>query len=300
MNSRRKRKNEVVFVVMFVVAVCFVYSFVYYWNHEHKVYNESPRSKVIHEKKRIKGVRGVVRQELLKSITEAPPQRGAKLDLAKRYKDGLGRKVILNLTSEAKDLGPSDYHAYLAERCKYLNETDAIQDCVCDNEMIRRRRVVDEKCQSDSLRSLMPSEVNSRRLLVMKHRRLVWCPVYKAASTNWMLNIPMLSNYRTNQLSQLREILHQPNEMAKFIAKPLKPEDFRAFMTQEGKVRPVTFMIVRHPFDRLLSAYRDKFEVYNKHFHEAYGRDILGKYRLEYLKLFPKRGLNPKKGGRGR
>ena len=42
------------------------------------------------------------------------------------------------------------------------------------------------------------------------------------------------------------------------------------------------FMIVRHPLERLLSAYRDKFtsvNEHNAHFHFKYGRKIIRKFR---------------------
>jgi len=40
------------------------------------------------------------------------------------------------------------------------------------------------------------------------------------------------------------------------------------------------FMFVRNPFERILSAYRNKFTVsYNKYFPKRYGRDIIKKYR---------------------
>lgn len=45
-------------------------------------------------------------------------------------------------------------------------------------------------------------------------------------------------------------------------------------------------MTVRHPFERVLSAYRDKLENINhgwehgtKHFYQAYGQKIVKKYR---------------------
>ena len=46
----------------------------------------------------------------------------------------------------------------------------------------------------------MPEQINANNLLVLKSRQLVWCPVFKAASTNWMKTIPMLSNYLPAQM----------------------------------------------------------------------------------------------------
>ena len=46
----------------------------------------------------------------------------------------------------------------------------------------------------------MPNPINASNLLVLKSRQLVWCPVFKAASTNWMKTIPTLSNYLPAQM----------------------------------------------------------------------------------------------------
>ena len=46
----------------------------------------------------------------------------------------------------------------------------------------------------------MPNQINASNLLVLKSRQLVWCPVFKAASTNWMKTIPTLSNYLPAQM----------------------------------------------------------------------------------------------------
>ena len=40
------------------------------------------------------------------------------------------------------------------------------------------------------------------------------------------------------------------------------------------------FMFVRQPFERALSAYRDKVNPGNKYFQEVYGRKIVRMYRL--------------------
>ena len=82
------------------------------------------------------------------------------------------------------------------------------------------------------------SPLISERLLVMKYRKLVWCPVYKAASTSWMKLLPRLSNFSPMQLNAIKthgKGINQPNDLAEFVAKPLKPFSFQYFMRQGRK-----------------------------------------------------------------
>jgi hypothetical protein len=84
------------------------------------------------------------------------------------------------------------------------SESEAFSNCIMDNEMAVRRKVIRRKCgklsaEKSTYFSLVKS-INTSNLWVMKKRQLVWCPVFKAASTNWMKIIPMLSNYRPAQL----------------------------------------------------------------------------------------------------
>jgi len=89
----------------------------------------------------------------------------------------------------------------------------------------------------------------------LNFRKLVWCPVYKAASTNWISMLPTLSNFRPSQIKILKRRFIQKNELAPIVAKPLPLTQFRKFVSTND---PIKFLIVRHPFERLLSAYRDK------------------------------------------
>ena len=101
----------------------------------------------------------------------------------------------------------------------------------------------------------MPEQINANNLLVLKSRQLVWCPVFKAASTNWMKTIPTLSNYLPAQMQLMKLKLHNPHELARRVARPLSSKAFEEYMQQSP--RPVSFVIVRNPIERLLSAYRE-------------------------------------------
>jgi hypothetical protein len=74
-----------------------------------------------------------------------------------------------------------------------------------------------------------------------------------------MHQIPLLTNYRLSQIKLLKKRFIQANDLAKAVTKPLALTQFNNFLNDNN---PVKFLIVRHPFDRLISAYRDKFEVF--------------------------------------
>ena len=55
----------------------------------------------------------------------------------------------------------------------------------------------------------------------------------------------------------------------------------------------IRFIIVRHPFERLVSAFRDKIERSNQGYYmKKYGKEIVTKYRAEYLEKFGANSLS--------
>ena len=58
------------------------------------------------------------------------------------------------------------------------------------------------------------------------------------------------------------------------------------------------FLVVRHPFERVISAYMDKLADYTRdlkyrggYYYAMYGADIVAKYRQKYQEKFPKNPL---------
>ena len=85
-------------------------------------------------------------------------------------------------------------HRFYYEECSKMNITkDEMNKCTYDFKMFFRRRRLKEICMKHKHR-YKPSTIHPKRLFVMSDRNLLWCPVYKAASTNWMKNIPLLAN----------------------------------------------------------------------------------------------------------
>ncbi|XP_068249877.1 carbohydrate sulfotransferase 13-like [Palaemon carinicauda] len=123
-----------------------------------------------------------------------------------------------------------------------------------------------------------PPTPNYDVFYIDKREELAWCPVYKAASTSWLYNFIKLGGVEESEITTAKE---QVSTIARRIWPPLPYEDAeQAFETC------LKFMIVRHPFERLVSAYRDKLENLNigqehgvGHFYKKYGRKIVEKYR---------------------
>ncbi|XP_043522351.1 carbohydrate sulfotransferase 8-like isoform X2 [Frieseomelitta varia] len=116
---------------------------------------------------------------------------------------------------------------------------------------------------------------------IVRSRDLSYCPIYKAGSTTWIYNLCLLMNVREEELNSGKE---QISTIARRAIPELEfPEAAEALRTTKK------LLVVRHPFERLLSAYRDKLEnsVAGRehgtlHFYRKYGSKIVEKYQTNF------------------
>ncbi|KAL5290116.1 hypothetical protein ACFFRR_009843 [Megaselia abdita] len=113
---------------------------------------------------------------------------------------------------------------------------------------------------------------NAWEYLVNRKHHIIWCNIFKAASSSWMYNFNVLSGYTPEFLKQTKAV---PLMLARKKYPRLSVEKLR-----EAQRDSITFLIARNPYERLLSAYRDKFmfAVPNS-FHDKLGRKIINKFR---------------------
>uniref|UniRef100_A0A8C6WSK1 Carbohydrate sulfotransferase n=1 Tax=Neogobius melanostomus TaxID=47308 RepID=A0A8C6WSK1_9GOBI len=132
-----------------------------------------------------------------------------------------------------------------------------------------RREQVAEACRLHSATSrkrrvLTPADL--KHLVVDEEHELIYCYVPKVACTNWKRVMMVLtghpverghvpSNLKTLNQYSIAEINHRLKSYFKFL-------------------------FVREPFERLVSAYRNKFTLkYNASFHKRFGTRIIRRYR---------------------
>lgn len=126
-----------------------------------------------------------------------------------------------------------------------------------------------DKKGNDTLHKPNPWEY----LVDLKHH-LVWCNVFKAASTSWMYNFNILAGYSPDFLRKIRT---PPLTLARQKYGRPTLESLRKALRQDATI---SFLIVRHPLERLLSAYRDKIQHAVKgSLHYRLGREIIRIYR---------------------
>lgn len=186
-----------------------------------------------------------------------------------------------------KVVGPEQLEKYRGDLTAWVqdNEDDLRE------EQQRRREQVKSVCSSYGLDQhgstvpqaandlgLAPDEwnflkrVNLFYIYVAKKEAMAWCKVPKAGSSTWTFNFLKLAG------------IHDPKQK---IHKALrdhypKPANNKAL---QGTFR---FMVVRHPFERILSAYRDKLEdlardmeARDGFYHTRYGKAIVTEYRAK-------------------
>ncbi|KAF2878661.1 hypothetical protein ILUMI_27510 [Ignelater luminosus] len=150
-----------------------------------------------------------------------------------------------------------------------------LNSSIVETRLEERKKYLKQACKNfgldipgnDSLHKPNPWE-----FLVNKKYHLVWCNVFKAASTSWMYNFNLLAGYSPKFLKQTKLVPLS-------LARQKYPRPSLSALRQAFN-NSVSFLIVRHPFERLLSAYRDKLQFSLPHtYHRKLGNEIIAKYR---------------------
>ncbi|XP_050352845.1 carbohydrate sulfotransferase 11 isoform X2 [Nymphalis io] len=147
------------------------------------------------------------------------------------------------------------------------------------NRMEARRDYLRSECSKHGLDS-SSHKAYAWEYLINRQYHVIWCNIFKAASTSWMYNFNLMANYTATFLDKTKEV---PLELArKKYARPTVE------MIRKAQGDSITFLIVRHPLERLASAYNDKIvHAWPKSFHDQMGRRIIKKYRKSSPKPVP-------------
>ncbi|KAL0968607.1 hypothetical protein UPYG_G00269110 [Umbra pygmaea] len=110
------------------------------------------------------------------------------------------------------------------------------------------------------------------RVYVEDRSSLLYCEVPKAGCSNWKRVLMVLGGSANSTRGIAHDDAHYANQLRRLDA-----------YDQEGVAERLCsytkLLFVREPFERLVSAFRDKFESPNSYYHPVFGRPIISRYR---------------------
>ena len=118
-----------------------------------------------------------------------------------------------------------------------------------DDEMKRRSIVMREACIKHGIQNI---SIDPWEYFINEKYSLVWCNVFKSGSTSWMFIMNALAGYSE---TYLKETKRYPLLMAR--EKYTRPSKNKLLKVLDNR-KSVSVIIGRHPFERVVSAYRDK------------------------------------------
>ncbi|XP_070691400.1 carbohydrate sulfotransferase 8-like [Pempheris klunzingeri] len=137
-----------------------------------------------------------------------------------------------------------------------------------------RRQLMKETCakyKSSISRTITRHHV--KHLFVEDKYKLLYCQVPKAGCSNWKRTLMVLAGQAPNAQSINHDTVHYGHHL-----KTLDSFDRQGIMHRLETYTKVMF--VREPLERIVSAYRDKFENPNNYYHSLFGKPIISKYRV--------------------
>ena len=102
---------------------------------------------------------------------------------------------------------------------------------------------------------------------------MVWCNVFKSASTSVLYIMGLLDGISEKKLKSMNPLV---SEMRKIYGRPKLKEILEASKNEENNI----FIVKRHPFKRLFSGFKDKIlQSFKNSHHDKISQKILEKYR---------------------
>uniref|UniRef100_A0A8D0BZR3 Carbohydrate sulfotransferase n=1 Tax=Salvator merianae TaxID=96440 RepID=A0A8D0BZR3_SALMN len=111
------------------------------------------------------------------------------------------------------------------------------------------------------------------RIYVEDKYKLLYCEVPKAGCSNWKRVLMVLGGLAKSTANITHNAVHYGKHLQK-----LDSYDTKGIYLRLKTYTKVIF--VRDPMERLVSAFRDKFEHPNSYYHPVFGKAIIKKYRL--------------------
>uniref|UniRef100_A0A667Y082 Carbohydrate sulfotransferase n=2 Tax=Myripristis murdjan TaxID=586833 RepID=A0A667Y082_9TELE len=139
-----------------------------------------------------------------------------------------------------------------------------------------RRELLEQTCLSHTRKRRVLSNEDLKHLIVDDKHSLIYCYVPKVACTNWKRILMVLTSdgRYTDPLAIPANEAHVPGNLRTL-------SEFSVSEINQRLRSYLKFIFVREPFERLVSAYRNKFtRSYNTAFHKRYGTKIIRRHRL--------------------
>ena len=117
--------------------------------------------------------------------------------------------------------------------------------------------------------------------------RYIYCLISKVACTSWKrVTLMLTGRMRVNRTVDLPKWLaHKPQFSAKYLD---RLDEYDVDEVRQRVEKYFKFMFVRHPFERLVSAYRDKFNR-NESYEKNYGLSMAKLFRPKHGSTFDNR-----------
>nr|XP_003406393.1 carbohydrate sulfotransferase 9 isoform X1 [Loxodonta africana] len=138
----------------------------------------------------------------------------------------------------------------------------------------KRRSFLQEFCQKYGGVSRPQSHLFHMvsRIYVEDKHKILYCEVPKAGCSNWKRILMVLNGLASSAYNISHNAVHYGKHLKK-----LDSFDLKGIYTRLNTYTKAVF--VRDPMERLVSAFRDKFEHPNSYYHPVFGKAIIKKYR---------------------
>ncbi|XP_062357314.1 carbohydrate sulfotransferase 9 [Cinclus cinclus] len=143
-----------------------------------------------------------------------------------------------------------------------------------DSTQEKRRAFLQDFCRKYNSRKKLQTHLVHlvSRIYVEDRHKVLYCEVPKAGCSNWKRVLMVLSGLAASANNISHDDVHYGKHLRKLDSYDLKGIYTRLNMYTK-------FIFVRDPMERLVSAFRDKFEHPNSYYHPVFGKAIIKKYR---------------------